>query len=274
MDTTVSDDMFTPDVIADPYSYYGRLRDEDPVHWNETYELWVVTAHHDLVWLTRFEEEDVRTRAHAILDRLGKKLPFAPVFDRRAAGALDDTALAQQIAEPHVVGRAVLVAEAARRHLAAARSSVIRAIDEIMERAPQGNHHLLDPDSNLLAAAVELLRSGRLDDATVAVFERMLRHSNPHVKWRLLEGTPADVRLIGAMFRVLAEGWGWQAGAARSWLAHFQTHESFEAARAAAGVSWTPILDDEEEDDDLDDDDENDDDEDDDGDEEDDEETN
>ena len=29
------DDMFTPGVIADPYAYYGRLRDEDPVHWNE-----------------------------------------------------------------------------------------------------------------------------------------------------------------------------------------------------------------------------------------------
>jgi len=33
----VHDDMFTPDVIADPYGYYGRLRDEDPAHWNDTY---------------------------------------------------------------------------------------------------------------------------------------------------------------------------------------------------------------------------------------------
>jgi len=54
--TPIPDDMFTPVVIADPYSYYGRLREEDPVHWNETYELWVVTAHHDLVWLTRHHE--------------------------------------------------------------------------------------------------------------------------------------------------------------------------------------------------------------------------
>jgi cytochrome P450 len=48
--------MFTPDVIADPYAYYGRLRDEDPVHWNETYALWVITRHDDLVWLTRHHE--------------------------------------------------------------------------------------------------------------------------------------------------------------------------------------------------------------------------
>ena len=52
----IHDDMFTPDVIADPHAYYGRLRDEDPVHWNETYELWVVTRHDDLVWLTRHHE--------------------------------------------------------------------------------------------------------------------------------------------------------------------------------------------------------------------------
>ncbi len=56
MVAAVQDDMFTPDVIADPYSYYGRLRDQDPIHWNDTYELWVVTRHDDLVWLTRHHE--------------------------------------------------------------------------------------------------------------------------------------------------------------------------------------------------------------------------
>jgi cytochrome P450 len=56
MVTVVRDDMFTPDVIADPYAYYGKLRDEDPVHWNEAYALWVVTRHDDLVWLTRHHE--------------------------------------------------------------------------------------------------------------------------------------------------------------------------------------------------------------------------
>ena len=33
MSSVLQDDMFTPEVIADPYAYYGRLRDEDPVHW-------------------------------------------------------------------------------------------------------------------------------------------------------------------------------------------------------------------------------------------------
>ena len=56
MATVVADDMFAKEVIADPYSYYGKLRDTDPVHWNELYELWVVTGNDDLVWLTRHHE--------------------------------------------------------------------------------------------------------------------------------------------------------------------------------------------------------------------------
>jgi cytochrome P450 len=56
MATAVHDDMFTPDVIANPYGYYGRLRDEDPVHWNGTYGLWVLTRHDDVTWMTRHNE--------------------------------------------------------------------------------------------------------------------------------------------------------------------------------------------------------------------------
>jgi cytochrome P450 len=56
MATAVQDDMFTPEVIADPYAYYGRLRDADPVHWNDTYALWVITRHDDVTWMTRHNE--------------------------------------------------------------------------------------------------------------------------------------------------------------------------------------------------------------------------
>jgi cytochrome P450 len=52
----IQDDMFTPDVIADPYTYYGRIRDEDPVHWNDKYALWAVTRYDDLTWLTRHHD--------------------------------------------------------------------------------------------------------------------------------------------------------------------------------------------------------------------------
>ena len=52
----LNDDLFTREVTNDPYTYFGRLREEDPVHWNELYELWVITRHDDLVWLTRHHE--------------------------------------------------------------------------------------------------------------------------------------------------------------------------------------------------------------------------
>ena len=52
----IEDNLFSPDVVADPYAYYGRLRDTDPVHWNETYALWLITRYDDLVWLTRNHE--------------------------------------------------------------------------------------------------------------------------------------------------------------------------------------------------------------------------
>ena len=56
MPGSIQDNLFTDDVIADPYAYYGRLREQDPVHWNEPYALWVITRHDDLVWLTRHHE--------------------------------------------------------------------------------------------------------------------------------------------------------------------------------------------------------------------------
>ncbi|MCH7841307.1 MAG: cytochrome P450 [Chloroflexi bacterium] len=57
MVTAINDNMFTAEVMQDPYHYYGRIRDEDPVHWNELYELWVITRHDDLVWMTRNHEQ-------------------------------------------------------------------------------------------------------------------------------------------------------------------------------------------------------------------------
>jgi cytochrome P450 len=56
MATAINDNLFTRDVIQDPYSYFEHMREADPVHWNEDYELWLVTRYDDLVWLTRHPE--------------------------------------------------------------------------------------------------------------------------------------------------------------------------------------------------------------------------
>jgi cytochrome P450 len=40
---------FSPDLMADPYPLYHRLRDEDPVHWNEAMGGWMLTRHADVI---------------------------------------------------------------------------------------------------------------------------------------------------------------------------------------------------------------------------------
>lgn len=53
---TMHDDLLAPDVIEDPYTYFGRLREEDPIHWNPLYETWVITRYDDVVWSLRRHE--------------------------------------------------------------------------------------------------------------------------------------------------------------------------------------------------------------------------
>jgi len=48
--------MFAGQAVDDPYTYFGQLREQDPVHWNEKYAVWVVTRYDDVVWLLRNNE--------------------------------------------------------------------------------------------------------------------------------------------------------------------------------------------------------------------------
>jgi cytochrome P450 len=68
------DDMFAPDVIADPYPYFAHLRETDPVHWNARYELWVITRYDDIVWLLRRHE-----LVSSAVIRSDQRPPYPPV---------------------------------------------------------------------------------------------------------------------------------------------------------------------------------------------------
>src|ERR1700687_6265926 len=41
--------LLDPEVLADPYPLYRRLRTEDPVHWDPFLQAWVVTGYADVV---------------------------------------------------------------------------------------------------------------------------------------------------------------------------------------------------------------------------------
>ena len=51
-----TEDLMAPEVIADPYGYFGELRERDPVHWNPKWGWWIITRHADVVRLTREHE--------------------------------------------------------------------------------------------------------------------------------------------------------------------------------------------------------------------------
>lgn len=67
-------DLFAPAVIADPYEYFGRLRETDPIHWNERFQLWVITRYDDLVWLVRHHE----LFSSAVI-RTDQRPPYPPI---------------------------------------------------------------------------------------------------------------------------------------------------------------------------------------------------
>ncbi len=52
----MTEDLLAPEAIDDPYTYFGRLREEDPIHWNALYETWVITRYDDVVWFLRRPE--------------------------------------------------------------------------------------------------------------------------------------------------------------------------------------------------------------------------
>ncbi len=41
--------LLDPEVLADPYPLYARLREQDPVHWDPYLHAWVVTRYADVV---------------------------------------------------------------------------------------------------------------------------------------------------------------------------------------------------------------------------------
>jgi cytochrome P450 len=50
------DDIFSAAAITDAHSWYRRLREQDPIHWNERYQVWFLTRYEDVVWMIRHNE--------------------------------------------------------------------------------------------------------------------------------------------------------------------------------------------------------------------------
>jgi pimeloyl-[acyl-carrier protein] synthase len=62
--------LLDPEVLADPYPLYRRLREEDPVHWDPYLHAWVVTRYHDVSTVFRRFSAD-RTPRPEYFEALG-----------------------------------------------------------------------------------------------------------------------------------------------------------------------------------------------------------
>jgi cytochrome P450 len=51
-----TEDLTAPEVIADPYGYFGWLRENDSVHWNPLFKAWIITRYADVVWVLHNHE--------------------------------------------------------------------------------------------------------------------------------------------------------------------------------------------------------------------------
>ena len=78
------DDLFADEAIAAPHAFFARLRETDPVHWNERHSLWVVTRHADVITLVR----DHESFSSAVIRSDGR--PPYPPLDENGLTLLDE----------------------------------------------------------------------------------------------------------------------------------------------------------------------------------------
>ena len=73
--------LLDPEVLANPYPLFHRLRKEDPVHWDPYLHAWVVTRYEDIInVLHHFSADRTPTPEHLARIGLGELAPIAQVM--------------------------------------------------------------------------------------------------------------------------------------------------------------------------------------------------
>ncbi len=139
------EDLFAPEVIADPYAYFGRLRETDPIHWNPRAEMWILTRHEDLVWLLRHHE--LFSSAVIRTDRRPPHPPIDPadggLFEQVRAFRSDQ--LVEKDRPAHQSMRAAVHEYFTPQAMEAWRPFVRRAVAELLDEVePNGRMDVLE----------------------------------------------------------------------------------------------------------------------------------
>src|SRR5262245_34391287 len=139
------EDLFAPEVIADPYPYFGRLRETDPVHWNPRAEMWTVTRYQDLGCLVRPRElvpspvlKTDRRPPHPPIDPQDR-----PLFEEVRAFRSDQ--LVENDRPPHQSMRAAVHEYFTPQAMEGWRPFVRDAVDELLDEVePDGRMDVLE----------------------------------------------------------------------------------------------------------------------------------
>jgi len=124
--------LLDPEVLADPYPLYQRLRTESPVHWDPFLHAWVVTRYADVVAvLQRCSAARTPTPEQLTAIGLGSLAPIAAVMVRQML-FLDPPA--------HTRIRALAAQAFTPREVARLRGDIQRIADELLDAAIERRH--------------------------------------------------------------------------------------------------------------------------------------
>src|SRR2546423_13335138 len=171
--------LLDPEVLANPYPLYHRLRAEDPVHWDPYLHAWIVTRYADVIQvLHRFVAD--RTPTPAQLDAIG--LP--------ELGPVAQVMLRQMLfmdAPAHTRIRGLAAHAFTPRRVAVLRSHTQEIMDGLLDAAiPRGRMDVIGDIAEPLPAIVtaEMLGVAPEDHPKLkswaAAFAGILGHFHPH----------------------------------------------------------------------------------------------
>jgi cytochrome P450 len=89
---SLDEELLDAGYLVDPYPVYARLREEDPVHWSEAWDCWIITRYKDVVGVLREDGKkfSVYGRAHRSVSALPSSMhkEMAPVLQHYESGLL------------------------------------------------------------------------------------------------------------------------------------------------------------------------------------------
>jgi pimeloyl-[acyl-carrier protein] synthase len=142
-----------PDVLANPYPLYHRLRSEDPVHWDPYLHAWILTRYTDCVTvLHNFSATRIPTSEQLTTMHLSELNPIAEVLVRQ---------MIFMDAPSHTRLRKLAAAAFTSRRVEALRMHIQEITDSLIDAAlPQGRMDVIADLADVLPAIVTAEQMG------------------------------------------------------------------------------------------------------------------